>query len=308
MKYQRKVFYVNEFVDEKCGKNIGYFKLLQRENKIQIEMHTEKNYNFLGQKIYLLEKDKHAVNKVFFGTILMEKNDIIMQKNTDEIGEINGDIAGVIVEGEPQTVCGGTDDLEIRISDYFSGEREQELKVAEVQGAEITQMSEVEEGGNNEEEKEENEENEEIIQVEMEEAHDEAYEYRKIFSTRSNMYPFEDDEMESCVQISPADFSDFPKAYWRLGGNTFLLQGYYNYRHLILAEAGEVIYIGIPGQYHRRDKYLADMFGFKRFKGIHKKQPTLGDFGYWLKEIKKPQPTERWVDCGENAMPNQEME
>ena len=29
----------------------------------------------------------------------------------------------------------------------------------------------------------------------------------------------------------------------------------------------------------RLDKYLADMFGFGRFKGIHNKQIRLGDFG-----------------------------
>ena len=102
------------------------------------------------------------------------------------------------------------------------------------------------------------------------------------------MYPFEDDEMEMCVQISPRDFSDFPKAYWHMGSNTFLLQGYYNYRHLILARIGNRIYVGIPGQFHRRDKYLADMFGFGRFKGIQKKAERLGDFGYWLNEIELP--------------------
>ena len=99
------------------------------------------------------------------------------------------------------------------------------------------------------------------------------------------MYPFEDDEMEKCVQIAPGDFSDFPKEYWQMGSNTFLLQGYYNYRHLILARDKEKVYVGIPGQYHRRDKYMADMFGFGRFKSILRKKERLGDFGYWMKEI-----------------------
>lgn len=146
----------------------------------------------------------------------------------------------------------------------------------------------------------EEQEEEEIIRVEIEEAHDEAYEYRKIFSTRANMYPFEDDEMEECVQISPADFSDFPKRYWQLGSNTFLLQGYYNYRHLILARTDGKMYLGIPGQYHRRDKYLADMFGFGRFKGIHKRQERLGDFGYWLMEIDVPQSVDEGLWDTEN--------
>lgn len=141
------------------------------------------------------------------------------------------------------------------------------------------------------------EEEEEIVQIEIEADHDEAYEFRKIFSSHPGMYPFDDDEMEVCVQISPVDFSDFPKAFWRMGSNSFLLQGYYNYRHLLLSHTKEKIYIGIPGQYHRRDKYLADMFGFGRFKGIHNKQIRLGDFGYWMMEFDRPQPTDEGMCC-----------
>lgn len=141
------------------------------------------------------------------------------------------------------------------------------------------------------------EEEEEIVQIEVEADHDAAYEFRKIFSSHPGMYPFDDDEMEVCVQISPVDFSDFPKAFWRMGSNSFLLQGYYNYRHLLLSHTKEKIYIGIPGQYHRRDKYLADMFGFGRFKGIHNKQIRLGDFGYWMMEFDMPQPTDGGMCC-----------
>ncbi len=143
----------------------------------------------------------------------------------------------------------------------------------------------------------------EIVRIEMEEAHDQAYQFRKLFSTHTKMYPFEDDDLEECVQIAPPDFSDFPKEYWKLGSNTFLLQGYYNYRHLILASSADYLYVGIPGQYHRRDKFLGDMFGFGTFKGIHKKTPRFGDFGYWMKKIKKPQPTDsEWAGCEEFQM------
>lgn len=129
------------------------------------------------------------------------------------------------------------------------------------------------------------EEEEEIIQVEIEEAHDEVYEYRKIFKTHPSMYPFEDDEMEESVQISPGDLSDFPHRFWHLASNSFLLEGYYKYRHLIFARTDGTLYLGIPGQYHRRDKFLADMFGFTKFKSIYRRTVKLGDFGYWIMEI-----------------------
>lgn len=131
-----------------------------------------------------------------------------------------------------------------------------------------------------------------MIEVELEEEHDPAHMYRKLFQSCPNMYPFEDDEMEECVQICPADFSSFPNEYWHMASNTFLLQGYYNYRHLILARKGDKIYVGVPGQYHRRDKYMADMFGFGRFKSILRKKERLGDFGYWMMEIEVPPSSE----------------
>lgn len=101
----------------------------------------------------------------------------------------------------------------------------------------------------------------------------------------AEMYPFEDDEMAWCRQIGPEDFSSLPMACWRMGNNSFVLQGYYNYRHLLYAGDGSRRYVGVPGQYHRREQYLARQFGFPRFKGTKRKRTTLGDFGYWLQEI-----------------------
>lgn len=99
------------------------------------------------------------------------------------------------------------------------------------------------------------------------------------------MYPFEDDEMTWCRQMEPEDLSSFPVGKWSLMGNTFLMQGYYQYRHLLCASDGEKMFIGVPGQYHRRELYLAKKFGFSAFKSTRKKRVVLGDFGYWLREL-----------------------
>ena len=99
------------------------------------------------------------------------------------------------------------------------------------------------------------------------------------------MYPFEDDELDWCYQIEPKDLGCFPAEQWHLMSNTFLLQGYYNYRHLLFAHKKGKNYIGVPGQFHRREQYLASRFGFPQFKGTQKKRVTLGDFGYWMREI-----------------------
>ncbi len=90
---------------------------------------------------------------------------------------------------------------------------------------------------------------------------------RSFSSPHPGCVSFDDDEMEVCVQISPGGFFRFSQSILADGKQfPFCLQGYYNYRHLLLSHTKEKIYIGIPGQYHRRDKYLADMFEFGRFK------------------------------------------
>lgn len=98
---------------------------------------------------------------------------------------------------------------------------------------------------------------------------------------------FEDDEMVWCRQIDPREVSNLDMEQWYLAANSFLLQGYYNYHHLIYAFDGEKTYLGVPGQYHRRELYMARRFGFPIFKSRRDKSLQTGDFGYWLREIKK---------------------
>ncbi len=106
-----------------------------------------------------------------------------------------------------------------------------------------------------------------------------------LFRKLSEMYPFEDDEMDWCRQMEPEDFASLPMDYWHYAKNSFLLHGFYNYRHLLYAGSRGKKYIGVPGQFHRREQYLASRFGFPRFKGTRRKKVTMGDFGYWLKEV-----------------------
>lgn len=313
MEYIRKIIYLNEYDRGSCGVNAGFAKISKKKTRLKIEINFSLEGTFREEKIYLLDRDDHTVNKVFFGTIPSDDKKISISREGDETADIKGDVIGIMIGGEHHILCAGTTDADVDVTDFIRQEvaveeaeaeettgvelveaaptekEETEIKVAEVKTAEDASV-----GREEAEEKTEvkavettpaEEEEEEIIQVEIEEEHDEAYEYRKIFRTHPNMYPFEDDEIEESVQISPADLSDFPQRFWHLASNSFLLEGYYKYRHLIFVRADGKLYLGIPGQYHRRDKFLADMFGFTKFKSIYKRAVKLGDFGYWLMEI-----------------------
>lgn len=95
-------------------------------------------------------------------------------------------------------------------------------------------------------------------------------------------------EEEEYLKISPRDFVIFTEKYQELVHNSFLLHGYYNYKHLILGKkekGGETIYyLGVPGTFHEREKAVAVMFGFEAFDG--KREPAEnGDFGYYLRRV-----------------------
>ncbi len=93
------------------------------------------------------------------------------------------------------------------------------------------------------------------------------------------------------LSIKPQDIGLLPREIWVYGNNSFLLHGYYNYRHLILARLenpqGEPRYLlGVPGHYFSNERNMAAMFGFPHFV-LAKKQPNEdGRFGYWYANIR----------------------
>ena len=94
-----------------------------------------------------------------------------------------------------------------------------------------------------------------------------------------------------CVKIVPQDIGRLPIGNWRLGSNSFLSHGYYQYRYLMM---GIVKYkdkdryvIGIPGVYNGKEKYLANMFGFNLFIPVKPTKVLTGNFGYWIWEVSR---------------------
>lgn len=93
------------------------------------------------------------------------------------------------------------------------------------------------------------------------------------------------------LTIKPQDIGMLPRENWVYGNNSFLLHGYYNYRHLILARlenpGGEPRYLlGVPGHYYSNEKNLASMFGFPNFVLARKQPEQDGRFGYWYTDLR----------------------
>ena len=107
--------------------------------------------------------------------------------------------------------------------------------------------------------------------------------WEQLSSIYPHIHPFRD--TREFLSVGPEDFVVLRERCYQMTHNSFLLHGYYNYRHLLLMrqETPDQVkyYIGVPGNFYEREKQVARMFGFESFEGT--REPAWeGDFGYYL--------------------------
>lgn len=119
--------------------------------------------------------------------------------------------------------------------------------------------------------------------------------WSRIRKVRPKIRPFDYDSGCEILTINPQDIGLLPRDVWNYGNNSFLLHGYYNYRHLILAQLlnsdGTTRYLlGVPGHYYNNEKYIASMFGFPNFVLSNTQAYPDERFGYWYTDIRLSNP------------------
>ncbi len=101
-------------------------------------------------------------------------------------------------------------------------------------------------------------------------------------------FPFEGKQIE-CIRLQLNDLQEFPKKYWYLGNNSFLLHGFFNYRHIIFGmteeEEKKEFFVGVPGVFLNQERIMATMFGFPEFRTAKSAKYKTGNFGYWYRII-----------------------
>lgn len=106
--------------------------------------------------------------------------------------------------------------------------------------------------------------------------------WEQILDTYDNIHPYGDGRVY--VKLEPKDFIILSGKYQHLVNNSFLLHGFYNYRHVILGKEGEAYYLGVPGVFYEREKMVALMFGFEAFE-CESGESKAGEFGYYLRKV-----------------------
>lgn len=106
--------------------------------------------------------------------------------------------------------------------------------------------------------------------------------WEQILDTYDRVHPYGDERVY--VKLEPKDFLILSSKYQHLVNNSFLLHGFYNYRHVILGKEKETYYLGVPGVFYEREKMVALMFGFEAFE-CASGEPKAGEFGYYLRRV-----------------------
>lgn len=101
---------------------------------------------------------------------------------------------------------------------------------------------------------------------------------------------FNDDEFTDCMEITPQQLQEMTGVEIPMASNSFLLHAFFKYHHILLARPTDpqkenMVFIGAPGIYSNRERYLASLFGLRNFKKSHRSDYKNPNFGYWYAEI-----------------------
>lgn len=270
--YWRNIVYLKECNGAEDSLGFGKLECRGEYRKIRIQI-RKKSTEPQNWKAYIGIKKGNHIYFSFIGSLEKKEDGYLLTKE-EKADKIEARELAVI-SADGTILC----DEKIRKCEFCFEEKVQE---------------EADESKRESKQRMETEQNPESLQVHAAEISlkEETKWFLTLMDKAEEMYPFEDNEWSQCVKLETSDFGMLPAKYWSLGSNSFLLNGYYGYRHLLFAvkeePQGTTCSLGVPGTYHRREIFMAKMFGFPRFKGVKgKPSPSLGDFGYWMMELEK---------------------
>ncbi len=310
--YYKKVIYLSYLEQGNRIRGAGFIKIEVSGNAWSFAMRVSGMAELAGKKydIYVgSKKEEYVIGKLFLhnGSGEWEKNGEGVLTGTEgmTIGEVERFTIKIsdteVIEGKCQTISVAEKkeaDRPQEKKEFHAAEKKEEKKKAvKKESAPEPKKSINREklGGNREKE------------IRMEEVilDDKWEQLCKMYPV---VHPYEDER--KYISIQPKDFVVMTGDYQHLANNSFLLHGFYNYRHIVLGrepldetkeersargqgkdgqeknknKSGD-FYLGVPGVYYEREKMVALMFGFEAFECCGGKAEP-GKFGYYLRKVK----------------------
>lgn len=295
---QRFVTYIYAYENNNKNQNVGFAKVDIRGDYCQVEIHLKRTgYTNVKCPVYLFVRENEVIVGVEIGEIALVNGcgDFVRQLNCNGVGETPycmKDMKGILIFLDDTVMFASQwDERAIYRDNFKSYEETKEIPVEQLEDV----AEEPEESGQSEKLQVESVQAQQSGEQQSEELQPEAQRsgdmWMDLWEKLNGMYGaknlFENMPEISGIHMELKDLRELPKKYWYLGSNSFLLHGFFNYRHLLLGkvenESGRKWFIGVPGIYQNQEKVLAAVFGFPEFRQEKDTGVKTGQFGYWYR-------------------------
>lgn len=295
---QRFVTYIYAYENNNKNQNVGFAKVDIRGDYCQVEIHLKRTgYTNVKCPVYLFVRENEVIVGVEIGEIALVNGcgDFVRQLNCNGVGETPycmKDMKGILIFLDNTVMFASQwDEKAIYRENFKPYEGTKEIPVEQTEDA----AEEPEESGQMEKLQVESVQAQQSREQQTEELQPEAQRsgdmWMDLWEKLNGMYGaknlFENMPEISGIHMELKDLRELPKKYWYLGSNSFLLHGFFNYRHLLLGkvenESGRKWFIGVPGIYQNQEKVLAAVFGFPKFRQEKDTGVKTGQFGYWYR-------------------------
>ena len=295
---QRFVTYIYAYENNNKNQNVGFAKVDIRGDYCQVEIHLKRTgYTNVKCPVYLFVRENEVIVGVEIGEIALVNGcgDFVRQLNCNGVGETPycmKDMKGILIFLDNTVMFASQwDEKAIYRENFKPYEETKEIPVEQAEDA----AEEPEESGQMEKLQVESVQAQQSREQQTEELQPEAQRsgdmWMDLWEKLNGMYGaknlFENMPEISGIHMELKDLRELPKKYWYLGSNSFLLHGFFNYRHLLLGkvenESGRKWFIGVPGIYQNQEKVLAAVFGFPEFRQEMDTGVKTGHFGYWYR-------------------------
>lgn len=285
--YEKKIIYLSRYQDGVRKASAGFIKLLREKSAYVLDIHIRSEHSVpAGDYTLSLIMDTEEIT---WDTLSIKGGSAAIQKQImmrDEMICIGRDmyaedkLHGILLHLDGQSWIAGyfkeTESAPV-IDDRLSND----MKLAN-QGSSLHAADDISQHKiyiQNDCLKEEKVKVEELISEDK---------WEQLQKSYQKVHPFGDERI--FLSIEPKDFVILQASCQKLVNNSFLLHGFYNYRHLILGpdrnlgdEEREQFYLGVPGTYFEREKMVAVMFGFEGFECDGAVE--IGKFGYYMRRV-----------------------
>ena len=295
---QRFVTYIYAYENNNKNQNVGFAKVDIRGDYCQVEIHLKRTgYTNVKCPVYLFVRENEVIVGVEIGEIALVNGcgDFVRQLNCNGVGETPycmKDMKGILIFLDNTVMFSiQWDEKAIYRENFKPYEETKEIPVEQAEDA----AEEPEESGQMEKLQVESVQAQQSREQQTEELQPETQRsgdmWMDLWEKLNGMYGaknlFENMPEISGIHMELKDLRELPKKYWYLGSNSFLLHGFFNYRHLLLGkvenESGRKWFIGVPGIYQNQEKVLAAVFGFPEFRQEKDTGVKTGQFGYWYR-------------------------